>query len=148
MINIKSKTVWFLIYDQHHTLDNVGFGNLSQYQPSVFCFNKKRCTFTFTSYARHIRQQKFWKCLSVGLKRKFDSLCSSHSILSAYPSHSRNVNCSDCRRVCLKSELITPKKHCQQEQQTQGINLTWFSALTRSTPFVQSGSLGRTSACV
>ena len=41
MINIKSKTVWVLIYDQHHTLDNVGFGNLSQYQPSVFCFNKK-----------------------------------------------------------------------------------------------------------
>ena len=41
MTNIKSKTALVLIYDQHHKLDNVGRGNLNQYQPSFFVSTKK-----------------------------------------------------------------------------------------------------------
>ena len=41
MTNIKSKTVLVLIYNQHQKLDNVGRGNLSQYQPSFFVSTKK-----------------------------------------------------------------------------------------------------------
>ena len=41
MTNIKSKTALVLIYDQNHKLDNVGRGNLNQYQPSFFVSTKK-----------------------------------------------------------------------------------------------------------
>ena len=130
MTNIKSKTVLVLIYDQHHKLDNVGLGNLSQYQPSFFCFNKKDVRSRYL-ICKTCKTKEILKMLIGRAETKVR--LTPFLVSSAYPSHSRNVNCSVCQRICVKSELMTTNKHCQQEQRTQDINLAWFSALTRPT---------------